>query len=91
MDTNKHGWGKTQRRRERGETRREKPPRLFAASAPLRLVLLSVSIRVYQWLIFLSCPVRFSRSATIVDSTMAIKTTEPMIISETLVGIGYFS
>jgi hypothetical protein len=35
----------------------------------------------------LTRPVRFSRSATMVDKTMAIKTTVPMVISETFVGI----
>src|ERR1019366_125769 len=48
MDTDKQGWGKTQRRGEPGEARRKNSLRLSAASASLRLFFYpcaSVSIR----------------------------------------------
>ena len=45
-------------------------------------------IPVYPWLLFFAaCLVRFSRSATMVDKTMAINTTVATTMSETFVGI----
>ena len=50
MDTDKHGWGKTQRRRERGEAQSKEFSATLCGLCASAFNFLSVCIRVNPWL-----------------------------------------